>query len=403
MVENTIPQISGEVAKNIRSGYTGGAVDMYIPEAPKGIKIKAYDVNSLYPSQMESQLMPIGMLTYFNGNILNIDENAFGFFYVKITAPDEIKHPILQTRVKVNGINKTIAPIGTWEDMLFSQEMYNAMKVGYTFEVLWGYTFKSENVFKDYVNFLYNLRLKYPKTDPMNFIAKILLNSLYGRFGMNDNFEDINIIQKDYLADFKNKFLNIITSETKLDDYFMVETKNSVNILENDESTHNINVAIAAAITAYARIHMSQFKNNPNFNLYYFYTDSIYTDSEIDKSFIDPKILGKLKLEYVCDKAIFLTPKVYCLLTTSGDFIFKIKGLTKNVDLSFQDFHKLLTKDSLLTRKQEKWFRNLSEGKITILEQIYTLKVNENKRKLIYDGNKLVSTKTYNLENGKLI
>jgi hypothetical protein len=113
MVENTIPQISGEVAKNVRSGYTGGAVDMYIPEPPKGIKIKALDVNSLYPSQMQSQLMPVGMPTYFKGNILNIDENAFGFFYVKITAPDDIKHPILQTRVKVNGINKTIAPIGT--------------------------------------------------------------------------------------------------------------------------------------------------------------------------------------------------------------------------------------------------------------------------------------------------
>ena len=32
MKENTIPQITGEISKNIRSGYTGGAVDMYIPE-----------------------------------------------------------------------------------------------------------------------------------------------------------------------------------------------------------------------------------------------------------------------------------------------------------------------------------------------------------------------------------
>jgi len=113
MVENTIPQLSGKIADDIRSGYTGGAVDMYIPESPKGVIINAYDVNSLYPSQMQSQLMPTGMPTYFNGNILKIDENAFGFFYCKITAPDDIKHPILQTRVKVNGISKTIAPIGT--------------------------------------------------------------------------------------------------------------------------------------------------------------------------------------------------------------------------------------------------------------------------------------------------
>jgi len=110
MQENKIPQISGKIAKDIRQGYTGGSVDMYIPE---GNNIKAYDVNSLYPSQMQSQLMPVGMPNYFNGNILKIDSNAFGFFYCKISAPDDIKHPILQTRVKVNGIHKTIAPIGS--------------------------------------------------------------------------------------------------------------------------------------------------------------------------------------------------------------------------------------------------------------------------------------------------
>jgi hypothetical protein len=113
MEENTIPQITGQIAKNIRSGYTGGAVDMYIPQPPKGVKIKGYDVNSLYPSQMQSQLMPVGIPTYFNGNILNIDENAFGFFYCEITAPNDILHPILQTRVKIKGVVKTIAPIGT--------------------------------------------------------------------------------------------------------------------------------------------------------------------------------------------------------------------------------------------------------------------------------------------------
>jgi hypothetical protein len=110
MKENTIPQITGQIEKKIRSGYSGGAVDMYIPE---GENINCYDINSLYPSQMHSQLMPIGNPTYFKGNILNIKENAFGFFYCKISAPDDILHPILQTKVKINGITKTISPIGT--------------------------------------------------------------------------------------------------------------------------------------------------------------------------------------------------------------------------------------------------------------------------------------------------
>jgi len=52
MEENSIPQLSGKISKDIRVGYTGGAVDMYIPYNKKGIKVKGYDVNSLYPSRM---------------------------------------------------------------------------------------------------------------------------------------------------------------------------------------------------------------------------------------------------------------------------------------------------------------------------------------------------------------
>jgi len=43
------------------------------------------------------------------------------------------------------------------------------------------------------VDILYELRGKFPKTDPMNLIAKLLLNSLYGRFGMKDSFLNITI------------------------------------------------------------------------------------------------------------------------------------------------------------------------------------------------------------------
>jgi len=96
--------------------------------------------------------------------------------------------------------------------------------------------------------------------------------------------------------------------------------------------------AIAAAITAYSRIHMSQFKNNPDINLYYTDTDSIYTDSDVEPSLIDSQVLGKLKLENTCNKAIFLTPKVYCLLTESGELISKVKGLSHDVELTLEDF-----------------------------------------------------------------
>jgi DNA polymerase type B, organellar and viral len=385
MKNGTIPQLSGKIAKDIREGYTGGAVDMFIPE---GINIYCYDVNSLYPSQMQSQDMPVGQPSRFEGNIKLIDQNAFGFFYCKIEAPTDIKHPILQTHVNTGNGYRTIAPIGTWEGMLFSEEMINAQKFGYKFEILWGYTFERGNIFKDYVDFLYDLRLQYDKSNPLNYIAKILLNSLYGRFGMDDNFTEARVIHKDYSQDFINKYFDYIESIEDLERYLLIIIRDPKL---KDEVEHNVSIGIASAITAYARVHMSQFKNNDSIKLFYTDTDSIYTDSIIDETLIDEKVIGKLKLEHFCKKAIFLTPKVYCLEMTDGTLITKIKGLTKNVDLLFRDFENLLKKDFLLTRTQEKWRRNLEEGKITILEQLYTLKVNENKRKLIYNtNNKLI-------------
>jgi hypothetical protein len=68
---------------------------------------------------------------------------------------------------------------------------------------------------------------------------------------------------------------------------------------------------------------MSQFKNNQDINLYYTDTDSIYTDSILNDSFVDAKVLGKLKLENICEKAIFLAPKMYFLKTVGGDIVTK--------------------------------------------------------------------------------
>lgn len=111
--KETIPQLSGQIARDIRQGYTGGAVDMYIPENPEGTEIYAYDVNSLYPFTMDEFYMPTGKPVFFSGDIRKVEQDAFGFFYCKITAPDNLKHPILQTHIKTDDGIRTIAPLGT--------------------------------------------------------------------------------------------------------------------------------------------------------------------------------------------------------------------------------------------------------------------------------------------------
>jgi hypothetical protein len=111
--KDEIPQLSGQIAKDIRESYTGGAVDMYIPQPPNGVKMFCYDVNALYPFTMDQFDMPIGKPIFFKGDIRVIDSNAFGFFFCKIIAPENLKHPILQTHVKINKGTRTMAPLGS--------------------------------------------------------------------------------------------------------------------------------------------------------------------------------------------------------------------------------------------------------------------------------------------------
>jgi len=299
---------------------------------------------------MAKNLMPVGNKSYFEGEIRKLSPEAFGFFFCKITAPDFLNHPILQLHVKTKSGLRTLAPVGSFEGLIFPEEMRNALKFGYKFEILWGYTFEKKYIFKDYVDTLYQLRLEYPKDHPMNYIAKLFLNSLYGRFGMKYLFDVIRLVdKKEFLkcTSFVNgqvdptlKHKNIIDLKDKM----LLVLENQFNVADSETKEYNINIAIASAVTSYARIVMSQFKNNPSFKLFYTDTDSIYTNLNPDQlnslipNTVDNKLLGKLKLESVSNKAIFISPKCYALESVEGDFNFQVKGLIKKVPVTLNDF-----------------------------------------------------------------
>jgi len=61
----TIPMLSGKVFKEIKTLFTGGATDMYLPCNYDQKPIYCYDVNSLYPYIMQNEMMPIGKIVYF--------------------------------------------------------------------------------------------------------------------------------------------------------------------------------------------------------------------------------------------------------------------------------------------------------------------------------------------------
>ena len=267
--------------------------------------------------------------------------------------------------------------------------MHNAIKFGYKFEIIEGYTFNKANVFNNYVDSLYKLRLEFPKSDPLNLIAKLLLNSLYGKFGMIDRFIKTLIINKKDYVKFEKNHKKDITEVTDMEYSYIVQLVNKSSVLnttlDNGSEIHNVNVAIASAITAYARIHMTQVKNIPGLKLFYTDTDSAYTNKPLPNHLISDTKLGLFKLERICKNAVFLAPKVYGLVEENGNEIIKVKGLNSKSlsNINITDLKALLIKDSNMEFNQDKWFKHMEKGEITINNQIYTLKVTANKRKLI--------------------
>ena len=264
--------------------------------------------------------------------------------------------------------------------------MHNAMKIGYhacAVEILRGYYFnRKEVIFKEYIQELYNLRLQYDKSHPMNFIAKILMNSLYGRFGMDDSFNNVSIINNkefnNFISKASDKKLKLITDIDNIGDnnkIISIEKDATDTMLDNGSETHNVNIAVASSITALARIEMSKFKNNSNIKLYYTDTDSIFVNlspQELDSIF--PNIcgneIGKMKIEYIANRAVFLGPKAYFIEIDQlkQKNIIKIKGLNNalvnNSELTLDKFHQLLCARAIsITIIKESFYTALAKDK----------------------------------------
>lgn len=402
--EHQIPIITGQMYHDIKKSYTGGSVDVY---KPYGENIYHYDVNSLYPYAMKSYPMPVGLPKFFEGDITKFEDKPYGIFEAEVIAPKDLKIPFLQTRLKSSTGTKTITPLGTWKSSYLSEEVYKAIEIGYKFNILRGYTFDKNYIFTDYVDYFYKMKENSGKGTAQYKIAKLLLNSLYGRFGMNPENEKHVIINTSESFKYYDKFT--VTNVLNLDNgkelisYLDSNSNNDDNI-----STMNISIPIAAAVTAFSRIYMYPFKTLKNTSIFYTDTDSIDIDTELDPEFVGTEI-GKWKLEHISEKAVFLGPKLYMCKTSNG-YITKIKGLKFSTCkgncklITFDAFSKLLMKDKKLDLQQDKWYKNISQGNITIKNENYNLGLTSGKRKQIFDKNNVFTdTKPLTLNNGNLL
>uniref|UniRef100_P22374 Probable DNA polymerase n=1 Tax=Ascobolus immersus TaxID=5191 RepID=DPOM_ASCIM len=396
--ENKIPNITcTKLHYILKQAYTGGYCDVFKPE---GKNIHSYDINSLYPSAMAKFDMPTGTPLHILGDPYKFTKDPFGFVFAEVTAPD-LKVPIIQTRVQTSGGVRTVAPIGTFKGWYLLDELINAKKYGYTFKISEAYLFERLNIFKEYIHRLYTIKSSYTPDDPMYFIAKLLMNSLYGRFGM----DPITI---------KYSVLTPEESEEKLKNSSCIEatTLPSGNVLFKENkplgefSNLNTSVPISAAIAAYSRMIMSEYLIKYADNLYAVDTDGIKVDTEIDKKYVSDKELGLMKHEYTFKEAVFVAPKVY-----GGLFdkpyknkveIVKVKGLKEPIQYS--DLKDVYIKSLLKLFIILNFLRQLALSTIVIKEQPYSLRVSSFKRVLVFnESGKIISTLPLKLENDKIV
>jgi hypothetical protein len=69
--------------------------------------------------------------------------------------------------------------------------------------------------------------------------------------------------------------------------------------------------------------------------------------------------------------------------------------------IHIQDLEDLLYINTSKELNQEKWFKKIIEGEITVSDVAYTLKVTSNKREAIYINSIFNNTKPYNYDKFK--
>lgn len=306
----------------IRRGYYGGHVDAYLPY---GENLKYYDVNSLYPFVMKEFPMPDGPPVWhrnLEGQDLN---NLFGFIEAYVECPKTIKKPFLPYR----GDDRLIFPTGRFVGVYFSEELKYARQIGYTVIPISGYLFKKkESPFKEFVSSLYESRLEAKKdgNEALSYVYKIIMNSLYGRFGINPKSTTTELCDenryKELIRHSDLIFCDMISNKK----YIVAYHSNTDKGYDYWNPPKNSAVQIAAAITAYARIYMYPFISRDD--CFYTDTDSVVLGGTLPADWIDSSI-GKFKLENSCSEGVFLGPKVYCIVDDDGNEIIKYKGQGK--------------------------------------------------------------------------
>lgn len=302
-IHNSKPAIALE-----RESYHGGRVECFFIGEHTGAPIYNVDVNSMYPYVMKTVKVPTKLLRHYKNISLEVFRGLHKNYGYIVEADVVIKEAKLPC---TNG-GFLHFPVGAFRGVFTKAEFEELMTLGEVKAVHRCNIYREELLFADYVDFFYKARHKWKKegNSAFAFLAKLMLNGLYGKFGQKQLvYKQIGSTNEipDGVYTVKDAGGKVPTKLRVIDGI----VEQSVGY----EEGYNAFPAISSVITSAARNYLLTFVRRAGWDhVLYTDTDSLFVDGDGFKRLsgdMSMEDIGKLKLEGVSDTFNVVAPKWY--------------------------------------------------------------------------------------------
>jgi len=314
-----------------RQAYHGGRTECFRIGRFSGEKFYLLDVNSMYPFVMREFEYPVKLLGVKKNVSIRLLQRLLSKFCVISQVAIKTKEPIFPLKHE----GRLIFPVGIFTTTLTTRELKEALKRDAILKVGKTAFYQKAPIFRDFIDKLYSLRLKFKREGNKlyDFLTKLIMNSLYGKFGQqNDVFEVVG-----YFPELEDQVILGVHYESGKRIYERI----IMGVYERSvgkEETFNSFPGICAEITANARLHLWFYiQKAGRENVYYCDTDSLIVNKEGFKrlsEYLHPERLGFLKVDKVAETIEIRNLKDYSFGEET-----KIKGIRKDaIKISENEF-----------------------------------------------------------------
>lgn len=282
-----------------RLAYQGGRTEFVGMGSPKSGTVATfegvnkYDVISMYPRMMWLYNFPLKKGSYRTGDHYTRNDRGIilpGCYRARFR--QQHGHvPLLKPRMADGSLGKD----GIWAGETYAthMELRELESSGGFVEIIDGIIHRHNTMvplFRTFVDRLYATRLEAERVGnlALKLVVKLIMNNLYGKFGQGETGERMATLTEAQIKELRQRGAKITPMPDFGDDAY--------SILEEIDC-RNAFPAIAAFVTAAARLTLLRVVNDMNIRLLYCDTDSFHTQDRIPEELVSDSELGKFKLE----------------------------------------------------------------------------------------------------------